>query len=132
MKSYNLNAKETLTGCLMLAITVAVFFVIIVACIALTGCTSTARANVPEKDIMIHNEYDAKVIAAYSALLHRIWIDKPSYVEDCLFEYDEFLELDELLDGNWEDTFEFWNKQDSIEYNLNWNHVDGLLGCHDF
>ena len=126
-----LKLPQMLTGCLMLLTTVLMFFVIICLCIALTGCTTSARANVPEKDIMIHNEYDAKVIAAYSALLHRIWIDKPSYVEDCLFETDEFLELDEILHNNWEDTFEFWNKQDSIQYHYNW--YGGESRCiHEF
>lgn len=127
-----IKLPQMLTGCLVLASIAITLLIIISICVVLSSCTSTAKANIPEKEIMLPSQRDARIINAYSALLHRVWIDKPSYVEDCLFETDEFLELDELLSGDWEDTFEFWNKQDSIEYKLNWNHVDKLLGCHDF
>lgn len=90
--------------------------------LSLTSCTQPIKANIPEKELVAHP--DAQIIRAYAAILHRIWIDKPSYVEDVLVETDEFLELDELLSGDWEDTFEFWSKQDSLEYHLNWNHID--------
>lgn len=107
-------------------IVVAMIFMLLIAItIALVSCsTQAANAAIPEKELKVDSVRDAKIINAYSNLLHRIWIDKPSYVEDVLNEYDEFLELDELLDGDWNHTFEFWSKQDSIEYHLNWNHVD--------
>lgn len=114
-------------------IVVAMIFVILIAiAIALVSCsTQAANAAIPEKELKVDSVHDAKVINAYSALLHRIWLDKPSYVEDVLNEYDEFLELDELLDGDWNHTFEFWSKQDSIEYHLNWNHVDVITSMYE-
>lgn len=114
-------------------IIVAAIFVLVVAiAILLIGCsTQAANAAVPEKELKVDSVRDAKIINAYSNLLHRIWIDKPSYVEDVLNEYDEFLELDELLDGDWNNTFEFWSKQDSVEYHLNWNHVDVITTMYE-
>lgn len=114
-------------------IIVAAIFVLVVAiAMLLIGCsTQAANAAIPEKELKVDSVHDAKVINAYSALLHRIWLDKPSYVEDVLWEYDEMLELDELLNGDWENTFEFWNKQDSIEYHLNWNHVDKITKLNE-
>lgn len=51
---------------------------------------------------------------AYAGVLHRIWLDRPSYVEDVLFETDEFCTLNEVSDYG--DIFEFWSEQDSIQY----------------
>ena len=64
--------------------------------------------------------YQQQIISAYSNLLHRVWIDKPSYVEDVLVEYDEFINLDELLHGEWGDTFTIRDKNEKQEYNYNW------------
>lgn len=52
-------------------------------------------------------------------LLHRVWIDKPSYVEDALMDTKEFAYADSLHESDWEDTFEFWNDSDSIAYHKN-------------
>lgn len=99
-----------------------VFFALFITAVCLASCsTQAANAAIPETELK-----DKRIINAYSNLLHRIWLDKPRYVEDVLWETDEMLELDELLDGDWNKTFEFWNTQDSIEYNLNWLHVDEL------
>lgn len=68
---------------------------------------------------------------AYNAVIHRMWIDKPSYVENVLWETDEFLHLDALLEGNWGDTFEFWSEKDSIDYNTNWLHSPVTLAEPD-
>jgi hypothetical protein len=103
-------------------LTILAFFTLFIVSLCLASCsTQSANAAVPE--VELKNE---RVINAYSRLLHRIWLDKPSYVEDVLWESDEMLELDELLNGEWDKTFEFWSTQDSIEYNLNWLHVDEL------
>ncbi len=100
-----------------------VFFALFITALCLASCsTQVANAAIPETELK-----DKRIINAYSRLLHRIWLDKPSYVEDVLWETDEMLELDELLDGNWDKTFEFWTTKDSIEYNLNWLHVDELM-----
>ena len=52
------------------------------------------------------NEYEA-----YVRVLHRVWVDNPSYVEDVLFETDEFIHLG--------DVFTFWCDKDSIAYHKN-------------
>jgi hypothetical protein len=92
----------------------------------LLGCTTQpVKAGIPETELWKQQD-SQRIINAYSNLLHRIWIDKPSYVEDVLWDTDEMLELDELLGGEWDKTFEFWSAQDSIEYHLNWIHVDEL------
>ena len=104
-----------------------VFFVLFITAICLASCsTQTANAAIPETELR-----DKRIINAYSNLLHRIWIDKPYYVEDVLWESDEMLELDELLNGEWDKTFEFWSTQDSIEYNLNWNHIDKITKLNE-
>ena len=61
-----------------------------------------------------------ETLRAYNHLLHQVWLDRPSYVEDVLSEYDEFITLDSLLNGHWEDTFEFYNETDSIRYHNSW------------
>lgn len=101
-------------------IAILTFFVLFLTSLCMAACsTQSAKAAIPETELK-----DKRIINAYSNLLHRIWLDKPSYVEDVLWETDEMLELDELLNGDWNHTFEFWSKQDSVEYNLNWNHID--------
>ena len=100
--------------------------IVLVSVISLLSCnTQSAKAGIPETELWKQQD-SQRIINAYSNLLHRIWIDKPSYVEDVLWETDEMLELDELLGGEWDKTFEFWSAQDSIEYHLNWAHVDEL------
>lgn len=64
-----------------------------------------------------------EVHAAYAAVLHRAWIDMPPYVEDVLWETEEYLTLDSLLDGDFEDTFFFWSPQDSLDYEQSWEQM---------
>lgn len=98
---------------------------------SLFSCGSQpVKAGIPETELW-KQQNSQRIINAYSSLLHRIWIDKPSYVEDVLWETDEMLELDELLNGDWNHTFEFWSKQDSIEYHLNWNHLDVITSMYE-
>ena len=66
------------------------------------------------------NESCSEIKEAYTAVIHRIWLDQPLYVEDVLLESSEMLYLGELLDNDWGKTFTFWCKQDSIDYNTNW------------
>ena len=99
-------------------------FISLLVCLLMVSCTQPAKAGIPETQTVEMKQQ--RIINAYSNVLHRIWLDKPSYVEDVLWEYDEMLELDELLEGEWDKTFEFWSKQDSIEYHLNWNHIDTI------
>lgn len=79
--------------------------------------------SVPEREIVWYND----VLRAYNHVLHRIWLDKPSYVEDVLCECDEFVKLDSLMNGHWEDTFEFYSVEDSFTYRMNYNEYDGYV-----
>ena len=74
-------------------------------------------------------EWYENTLRAYNHLLHRVWIDKPSYVEDCLTETNEWYVLDSLMNSHWEDTFEFYNEEDSLSYHLN---LDDIInpGCY--
>ena len=108
-------------------IIVAALFCICVACFSsCTSCRNTAYA-VPqqEKEAIMALEYKNKLygdmLRAYNHLLHRVWLDNPTYVEEVLTESDEFCELDDMMGGEWEDTFQFYNKEDSITYSLNWD-----------
>ena len=98
-----------------------------------SSCTSSAgnakTHRIPEEEIMMKNyaDYQRKIIIAYNHLLHRVWIDKPNYVEDALMETNEFCELDLLLNNEWADTFDFYNEEDSISYHLNWNNGDETI-----
>ena len=86
--------KRKPNGCSTIVVAM-IFMLLIAITIALVSCsTQAANAAVPEKELKVDSVRDAKIINAYSNLLHRIWIDKPSYVEDVLNEYDEFLELE--------------------------------------
>lgn len=56
---------------------------------------------------------------AYNMLLHRIWIDNPSYVEDVLNESDEFITLDSVIietEYGWTNVFSYNCETDSLEY----------------
>lgn len=64
-----------------------------------------------------------EIHAAYAAVLHRAWIDMPPYVEDVLWETEEYLTLDSLLNGDFEDTFFFWSPQDSLDYEQSWEEM---------
>ena len=57
-----------------------------------------------------------RIHAASFDVIHRVWLDNPQYVEDVLFETDEFNHLSELIADDFEDTFFFWDAQDSITY----------------
>lgn len=122
------DEKNAGTCILILIVCAALIF-----CSAIvSGCSSqSARANIPENELLKLkqqvNEQD-ELLRAYNHLLHRVWIDKPVYVEECLNETDEFIELYNLLDGNWQDTFSFYNDEDSISYQLNWEKA-GQEGC---
>lgn len=102
---------------LFTALMFTLLFVLTMACVS----RQSAHANIPEKGVYLRSSEDYnKIIQAYSDVLHRVWIDRPSYVEDVLWETDEILVLEMLLGGDWNMTFEFHDEQDSIDYNDNW------------
>lgn len=98
-----------------------------------TGCSSNrSRANAQTNETLISrvvrlqydNDKQREIILAYNNLLHQVWLDKPTYVEECLTETDEFATLQEMFEGDWGDTFEFREEEDSIAYVNNWDNED--------
>lgn len=88
-------------------------------------CTNPARANVCYDNALASQlEHAHNIIYGYEALLHQVWLDKPNYVEDCLTECDEFVSLQNLLHNDFGCAFEFWSKEDSLSYALNWENGD--------
>jgi len=89
--------------------------------IALGQCikfSQTERINSNALETQLENKNN--IIYAYNALLHRIWVDNPNYVEDVLVECDEWVSLDQLVDGDFKGAFELETKADSIAYDINW------------
>ena len=115
----------------IMAIAVAVLFCM---CITLSSCKSCSSATnayaAQEKNAVMALEYKNQLygdmLRSYNHLLHRIWLDNPTYVEEVLTESDEFCTLDDMMGGNWEDTFQFYNEEDSISYYMNWDKKDGI------
>lgn len=90
----------------------------------------------PEMDMrvqLLQEQVDCKLLRetvhAYNKVLHRIWIDKPAYVEDVLNEYDEYCDLSNLLTPEDEkEIYTFYDERDSIDYHLNIDLMDCILG----
>jgi len=89
-----------------------VFYLIAAVYLIAAGGTLLAKLNRAQAVAARQTQINA----AYSNLLHKIWIDNPNYVDDVISESDEFAVLDSLHNGDWEDTFEFWSESDSINY----------------
>lgn len=113
-----------------LEILIIVFSILLVCLMIITvrQCYKFAQYNQYEQ-ITSHTlesqlERKNNIIYAYNALLHRIWIDNPNYVEDVLVECDEWVSLDQLVDGDFYGAFELETEEDSIRYNLNWEKGD--------
>lgn len=104
----------------------AIIIALAIALVALTAIalgqcmkfSQSERINSRALETQLENKNN--IIYAYNALLHRIWIDNPNYVEDVLVECDEYVSLDELVDGDFYGAFELETKEDSITYDLNW------------
>lgn len=88
----------------------AVAFVLTVRYIELRNSIGELKKECAQKTV---------IQSAYNDVIYRIWIDKPSYVEDVLSETDEWVILNDLVD--WEDTFVFKSKQDSLAYKSHWS-----------
>lgn len=134
------NHFDHLTGLELNVLKVCVFMIVlalIVFCTSTlsscTSCRSTARAKTtealtqPKEQEMKIYELECKIghlenmLRAYNHLVHRVWIDKPTYFEECLTEGDEFATLNDLMGKDWSDTFTFYNAEDSIAYHMNWD-----------
>jgi len=109
---------------------VIVTLIAIVALSLMLFITCQRERKVNAEPVNSESQWDKEVIRAYNHLLHRVWIDRPSYVEDVLTETDEFVVLDSLLNGHWEDTFEFYSEEDSIAYHMNQYYENAIdPGC---
>lgn len=126
------SGKNTIKICSFWVIFTLLFFLSFLfgSC---TSCRNTANANnnrEREKEAIMALEYKnhlyGDMLRAYNHLLHRVWLDNPTYVEEVLTESDEFYTLDDMMGGQWEDTFQFYNEEDSITYHMNWDSTDGV------
>jgi hypothetical protein len=87
-----------------------------------------ANTAISEENVALKLKY-GRTVRAYNRLLHRIWLGKPAYVEDVLCEYDEYMDLMELLSpADIDEIYTLFDKQDSIDYYTNWATWDSYLG----
>lgn len=121
-----IQRNEKLEHGINMFLTFAIGFLMGVMGMAFASCGARETSA---QELMLQRECAERtqIQGAYSDVLHRVWIDQPQYVEDILWETEEFLRLDSLLQGDWEDTFDFWSAEDSIEYELHWQHIDNVL-----
>lgn len=124
------GGKNTIKIC-MTMIVFALLFCMCNALVSCKSCSNTANTYTQSKnDAIMALEYKDRLygdmLRAYNHLLHRVWLDNPTYVEEVLTESDEFYTLDDMMGGQWEDTFQFYNEEDSITYHMNWDSTDGV------
>lgn len=112
--------------CTLIACDIIIILLMIIGICVLYTKERNDEAEEAEVEL-IHAQ---RLVSAYEKLIHRVWLDKPSYVEDCLNETDEFIEVNDLYDNDW-DSFEFWSEEDSIHYlnqlHQEWEEADVLL-----
>ena len=120
------NSQRILLFLVILVMTALLLFII--------SKKATAQSSiVPDTDVELQSEREncqhmTEMIHAYNRVLHRIWIDHPNYVEDCLCEMDEYIDLEQFLDEDaLKEIYSFYNKEDSVEYHHNWFHEGDLL-----
>lgn len=108
---------------------VIIFFIVVLLLFLLPATMSSCSSRPVHAQAHYEFRQDTTelraIIRAYNHLLHRVWIDKPNYCEEALMETEEFMELNDLMFSQWEDTFDFYNEADSIEYHRNWMTGDG-------
>lgn len=75
----------------------------------------SVKGSPDDKECREHRE----LMRAFKDVIHRVYMDRPDYVENILAESEEFKTLDSLLHGDWDDVFYFYNQQDSIDYHNN-------------
>lgn len=103
-----------------------VMFVIIV--LIAKSCTHTTKAQVIyDNKLKSENVKMRAQIEAYNSLLHRIWVDKPNYFEEVLEESDEWVNLQNVLENDFQDAFKFTSQEDSLSYHLNWHNGDNTV-----
>ena len=93
-------------------------FIIGVIALMLSALLFGAVYNPSRKESPVNNESQEQqnLMRAFKDLIHRVYMDRPNYVENILVRSGEFKTLDSLMDGDWYDVFYFYNQQDSIDY----------------
>lgn len=126
MKKLNKNEiLQWLVGFLGMIIMIALIFIAAILQGYNGGSASAKQTDdLPRKIVMLQYEVDnqREIIKAYGNLLHVIWLDKPTYIEECLSESDEFAVLDVMFDSEWGDIFKFRCEEDSLAYIHNWDN----------
>lgn len=102
-----------------LYVAIASIFAVAIILVFVNCCSIKGQHDKTLIDLEWRAYNQSEIHAAYNHLLHRIWIDHPSYVEDVLLETPEWETLDFVLDGDFEDALVFWNAGDSIDYYWN-------------
>ena len=77
---------------------------------------------VKQEELRQEAKQKTEIIGCYGEVIHRVWLDKPSYVEDALMDSEEWVRLDSILNGDFEDVFLFWNDKEKETYKNNYNH----------
>lgn len=80
---------------------------------------AVAKSEQLRRETKEESRQKTEIIARYGDVLHRIWLDKPSYVEDALMDSEEWIRLDSILNGDFEDVFLFWNDKEEETYKNN-------------
>lgn len=108
---------------LKLSLAVAVMLMVLFFCVHMCDSfISEGRTqNLIEENAQLRKEIDIlrELRNANHGVLHRIWVDNPTYFEDVLTETDEWCSLMDIMHHDTEDLFEFWSEQDSINYTEN-------------
>ena len=121
--------SETIKEVLFFIAAIITIFGMVFLAAALTSCSSqnaTANNTVSQEELIFELkcklENQKKLTRAYENVLHEVWLDKPSYVEDALSESDAFCDLNEIMGET--DVFQLRNADDSVRYNYRWFHED--------
>lgn len=92
---------------------------------------NAAGFSAPNKSVELqyerqNSQYLTEMIHAYNVVLHRVWIDRPEYVEDALCESPEYIRLEQFIGPDtYKEIFSFYDEEDSIAYHTNWNNHEG-------
>lgn len=114
---------DVVFGMVIAVVAIGMIFLAAMFC----SCTSQhtrAAEKYSTRETAINEKVDwqERVIVAYGDLLHEMWIDRPTYVEECLSEGDTFQKLSNLFGSDFGDIFTFWSIEDSLQYSQNWDN----------
>lgn len=93
-KKFTDDVKVYLFGLLSFIVIAVMLFLAAI----ITGCTSNARANIPESETYFKENLRLKeTVKAYDEVLDRIWADNPDYALNVLSETNEYQNLIKML-----------------------------------